>query len=213
MVFAFRRRAAFAWGAMLTAAVFRLVWALSSAHAAAYLHYSFPGTMDSVAAGCLLAIYEPKLRERFRWMAESPAIAITVPATAWILDIALWGGNLSTAAVRSISVLWGAVPILIACSIFLLVERRDWILNNWLASAIGVLSYSLYLWQQPFTVELHYSRWLSIVAAITCAIASYFLIEKPMLALGASMRRRRRPLVASHESRKPQALVEPLPQD
>ena len=65
-----------------------------------YLHFSFFGTMDSIAAGCLLAIYEPKIHDRCKWMAEYPAIAIAVPVTAWALEASFWG---------SMSVLWGAV--------------------------------------------------------------------------------------------------------
>ena len=152
LLLVFAHRAWIAWLAMFAAATFRVTLALSSYHNAfPYLHYSFPGTMDSIAAGCLLAIYEPRIRERCGWMAEYPAIAIAVPVTAWTLYAALWGEP-STPALRSITVLWGAVPLLIALWVFLLIERRDRILNNPVASVIGVLSYSLYLWQQPFTV-------------------------------------------------------------
>ena len=66
---------------MITAAAFRLTIALNGGpHAFSYVHYSFPGTMDSIAAGCLLAIYEPQVRERFRWMADSTVIVIAVPS-------------------------------------------------------------------------------------------------------------------------------------
>ncbi len=177
--------------AMLAAAIFRLVFAIGfSPDAFAYLHYSFPGTMDSIAAGCLLAIYEPQLRERFRWMAESRAIAICVPLTAWVLYAACWGDP-STTLARSLSVLWGAVPLLIALWVFLLIERRDWIFNNPVASLIGVLSYSLYLWQQPFTLGHKYSIASAVLMLSGCAVASYLLVEKPMLRLGAAIKARK----------------------
>ena len=54
-------------------------------------------------------------------------------------------------------------------------------------SAVGVFSYSLYLWQQPFVTELNTTisgkaPWC-FVFAIACAVISYFFIEKPVLAL------------------------------
>lgn len=179
LVFTFRARVA--WITMLLAGGFRLAVVFNpSPYVVPYLHYSFPGTMDSVAAGCLLAIYEPRIRERCLWMAESTAIAIALPVTAWTLACVCWRG--------SMSMFWGAVPLLIALWVFLLIERQDWILNNPVASAIGVLSYSLYLWQQPFTPEHRHSIIVALLMLAGCAIASYVLVEKPMLKLGASIK-------------------------
>ena len=177
--------------AMLAGAMFRLTLALSSSpNVFAYLHYSFLGTMDSIAAGCLLAIYEPQIRERCRWMADSATVAICVPLSAWVLYAACWGDP-STTAARSLSAFWGAVPLLIALWIFLLIERRDWIFNNPVASVIGMLSYSLYLWQQPFSLGHKYPTVLAVLMLSGCAVASYLLVEKPMLKLGASIKSRK----------------------
>jgi len=188
LVLGFAHRGRIALLAMFAAAMFRLALAMSpSPYAFAYLHYSFPGTMDSIAAGCLLAIYAPQLRERCRWMADSPAIAICVPLTAWVLYAACWGDP-STAAARSLTVFWGVVPLLIALWVFLLIERKDWIFNNPVTSVIGVLSYSLYLWQQPFSLGNKHSTVLALLMLAGCAVASYTLVEKPMLKLGASIK-------------------------
>jgi peptidoglycan/LPS O-acetylase OafA/YrhL len=184
LLLAFPFRARVAWITMLVAAGFRLALALSpSPYAFAYLHFSFPGTMDSIAAGCLLAIFEPQIRQHCRWMAESTAIVIAIPVTAWTVDAVCWDGGMST--------FWGAVPLMIALWIFLLVERRDWILNNPVASAIGVLSYSLYLWQQAFTLEHQHSTVLALLMLAGCAVASYTFVEKPMLKLGVSIESRK----------------------
>lgn len=184
LLLAFPLRARVAWIVMLLAAGFRLALAFSPLpYVVPYLHYSFPGTMDSVAAGCLLAIYGPQIRERCRWMAESTAIVIAVPVTAWTLACVCWRGSLA--------MFWGVVPLLIALWVFLLVERRDRILNNPVASAIGVLSYSLYLWQQAFTLEHQHSTAAALLMLCGCAVASYTLVEKPMLKLGAAIRMRR----------------------
>jgi peptidoglycan/LPS O-acetylase OafA/YrhL len=64
----------------------------------------------------------------------------------------------------------------------------DWIgklLNWWPLVWLGGLSYSLYLWQEPFLN--HYARSevntfpLNIVLAFVCAIASFYLVEQPFL--------------------------------
>jgi peptidoglycan/LPS O-acetylase OafA/YrhL len=65
---------------------------------------------------------------------------------------------------------------------------------------IGALSYSLYLWQQPF-VNRHadsiVNRFpLHIVFAFGAALLSYYFIEQPMLALRARTSRARKPAPA-----------------
>ncbi len=60
---------------------------------------------------------------------------------------------------------------------------------------IGRLSYSLYLWQQlfllgswseirPFPLGLLQEFPLNIIAAVSCATFSYYVIEQPMIRLG-----------------------------
>jgi peptidoglycan/LPS O-acetylase OafA/YrhL len=189
-VFGFRHRALIAWIAMAAAAAFRLYLALAAPpFAVDYMHFSFPGTMDSIAAGCLLAVYEPAMRQRFSWMSEPASIAIALPLAAWTLGGVCWGDSQFT-GFRMLSVFWGIVPLLIALWISLLVKRNDWIFNNSVASAVGILSYSLYLWQQPFTVERSYTKFVSVLLLGVCSTASYFLVEKPFLKLGAALRPR-----------------------
>jgi peptidoglycan/LPS O-acetylase OafA/YrhL len=58
---------------------------------------------------------------------------------------------------------------------------------------VGRLSYSLYLWQELFLTDnrafpgpIHYLQgpFTSLGALSACALASYFLVEKPMIRLG-----------------------------
>jgi len=59
---------------------------------------------------------------------------------------------------------------------------------NWKPVAlIGVLSYSLYLWQQIF-LNPNSTAWVNtfpqnLIFAAAAAVTSYFLIEKPLLGL------------------------------
>jgi peptidoglycan/LPS O-acetylase OafA/YrhL len=55
---------------------------------------------------------------------------------------------------------------------------------------VGVLSYSLYLWQQPFLNRHLGTSWMAafpvnIILAGVMALASYYLVEQPFLRLRA----------------------------
>ena len=59
---------------------------------------------------------------------------------------------------------------------------------------IGTLSYSLYLWQEPFLNRMgdHFFNWfpINLVLMFAAALASYYLIEKPFLSLRRLIERR-----------------------
>jgi peptidoglycan/LPS O-acetylase OafA/YrhL len=52
---------------------------------------------------------------------------------------------------------------------------------------IGVMSYSLYLWQQLFTPPGHGLFPLNLLAAFACAELSYRLVERPILQMRDSL--------------------------
>jgi peptidoglycan/LPS O-acetylase OafA/YrhL len=54
------------------------------------------------------------------------------------------------------------------------------LLNARVVAHVGVISYSLYLWQQMFT---HESLWWAVPATVLAAEASYYLVERPSLFL------------------------------
>jgi peptidoglycan/LPS O-acetylase OafA/YrhL len=104
------------------------------------------------------------------------------------------------------------VALLIPCLLVATVlNPRDWagtILNLPPLQWIGRLSYSLYLWQQLFLVNDFWrsprmiplqSFPLNFVASIACAAASYYFLEKPLVALGGRISRSL--LAASAKSR------------
>ena len=86
LVLFYRRRALIGWGVMVVAAVFRLIVSLNIWHLHPdAIHFSPLGAMDSIAAGCLLAIFQTDVRERIGWMAQHVAIVVAIPLTAWVL--------------------------------------------------------------------------------------------------------------------------------
>jgi len=52
------------------------------------------------------------------------------------------------------------------------------VLSSRLLAVAGALSFSLYLWQQPFAFK-DGSQAIYLLMAVACAIASYFIMEKP----------------------------------
>lgn len=146
---------------------------------------SFETTMDSIAMGALLAGYRsghlvmPRLSwllsGRFVWLAGLLILVLSTidrPRSQGLVGISI--SNLSIAlvidhAVRSGNNLW--VRFL-----------------NWRPLAfIGTLSYSLYLWQQPFLDRSSDAWWAAfpanIALAVFAAIASFYLVERPALRL------------------------------
>lgn len=195
LVLGFRFRGRIALIAFATAAFFRLACTIIvPPREFAMLHFWFPSMMDGIAAGCLLAIYEPQVRRACSGLVNRKAVLIILSTAAYLIAygfsrISFVRPKLSLPLGFSV-VFWGIVPLLIAGCIFLAIERGDWILNNFIASAIGVLSYSLYLWQQPFTLSHDSAIWLDLFFLVTLAASSYFAVEKPMIAIGRRLARR-----------------------
>ena len=144
---------------------------------------AFPCMMDSIAVGCLLAAIAPRLdaSPRYQRLLDSwlfllvpvavaiaqlpvhPSVQYTIGTTVENLGLAL----IVDRAVRRPDDLVGVV--------------LNWRPLVWL----GTLSYSLYLWQEPFVNHYRHgtvnSFPLNLGLAFACALASYYLIEKPIL--------------------------------
>jgi peptidoglycan/LPS O-acetylase OafA/YrhL len=72
------------------------------------------------------------------------------------------------------------------------------ILNARPIAFVGVLSYSIYLWQQPFLPEFRTFRFpLSIMCIGAVATTSYYVIERPMLRVRVRLEETKRSGVAT----------------
>lgn len=142
-----------------------------------YSDYSHcaPAIADSLAAGCLLAFYQDRLRGAVnRYLSSTNSflfLCLITVCTAFVLYRTNW------------VLLWGLVPGLIAVTTSAAIERRDPFLNSAPLVRVGLLSYSLYLWQQPFLVFDGPLNYFSARLALTFAVAyiSYRFVEQPML--------------------------------
>jgi peptidoglycan/LPS O-acetylase OafA/YrhL len=135
-----------------------------------------PAIADSLAAGCLLAIYYDQVRAFVsRYFVSGPGFVLLCMASIATLKIAFkWN-----------MMLWGIVPCMIALIVSAAIERRDKVLNHGPLVWSGLLSYSLYLWQQPFLVLDGPLNFMSVrlVATFAAAYLSYRFVEQPALSL------------------------------
>jgi len=154
----------------------------------------FPCVFDALATGCVLAIardrleasprYRRLLDARWFWLIPIACLASRAVTRPWFdFGISMTLANLGIAMTihRCISRPHGAVTA---------------VLEHPLAVRVGVLSYSLYLWQQLF-LDRHASSWIhafpqNVILAFAAAALSYLLIETPLLRLSETLRKRKR---------------------
>lgn len=159
-------------------------------HALAGMTTSFPAMFDYLAAGCALALLRPWLlaQDWYLRLTASRWLTLAIPLVLLINRM----GSHTTAILLS--------PLMNLC-IALLIEASTrhadsfaGRLLNWKPIAfIGVLSYSLYLWQ-PLFFDRHSDAWMdafpqNLMLAFLAALASWFLIERPFLGLRRKLRR------------------------
>jgi len=133
--------------------------------------------------GCLLAIAQPLLN-RYEHIICSTAFLV-VPAFALALSLVPFSSHrmaiVNTLALQTIEY------VLIALSIDNAVRMRWHVLNIAPLRWIGIMSYSLYLWQQMFLNRLSSAPWtrfpVNMALAVICACLSYWLIERPAVKL------------------------------
>ncbi len=151
------------------------------------LSREFQAVCDSLAMGCLTALTFNRLveyefvRKLIRW----PAIPLGGLCIAIGYGAAFVSRPLAYIAGQTLANV-GIVLLLLHVIVHPhgLAGR---VLNTRPLIAVGVLSYSLYLWQEPF-LYFRGEGWATafpqnIVLAFAAATASYFLVERPFLAL------------------------------
>ena len=142
---------------------------------------------DFIAVGCLLALWQQQLNADQRWR--------RLMASRWLLVLPLVVAGIERAfafayawrfiAFITIGLTTQAICIGL-CVAWCLTYTEGLIgrcLNSRPARWIGILSYSIYLWQEPFLPYSHFQFVPAVALVALCAVASYFLVERPALAL------------------------------
>jgi peptidoglycan/LPS O-acetylase OafA/YrhL len=150
----------------------------------------FPMVADSIAMGCLLAKISGWLETK-QWYLRlfHPACSLGLVALVLLINRLM---GYTVVAVLGASILNASLAILIHRSVYC---SRDWMgrFLNWRPVAfVGLLSYSLYLWQQLF-LNRNSTAWVNafpqnLCFAVAAALSSYFLLEKPFLRLRRRLR-------------------------
>jgi peptidoglycan/LPS O-acetylase OafA/YrhL len=153
---------------------------------------SFQTVADAIATGCVLAGYKDSLLSQpwFRRIIDSSWFFL-IPMMALALNVR-GGARLRWALLET------PINLLIAlCVCRVTVHTKDWasrVLNSSGVVFIGVLSYSLYVWQQLF-LNRNSDAWperfpQNLVLAFGAALLCYYAIEKPFLRLRDASRKR-----------------------
>ena len=160
------------------------------------LEHPFPVVMDAPAAGCALAMIEPQFRQRDSWLRRRWFLLI--PASTALLPLLQIHHNriYQVAGLTGIHV---GIALFIARAVRMQSRALNWGPVVW----IGTMSYSFYLWQQPFLNRGSNTWWTAfpqnLVLALACAMGSYYGVEKPFLEL----RERRKQRAAMGAEKKP----------
>jgi peptidoglycan/LPS O-acetylase OafA/YrhL len=158
-------------------------------------YYLVYGWLDTMMVGCVLALINQRpwfvqwKRTYLRWWVAG---LMTLSAFYIIPEVHLllhkpWQGFFSIVVGPL------AKALCIAGMLIYAVDHADgWagrFLNLKWVRAVGVISYSLYLWQQLFLSEHLHLLPLGFVYLALAAVASYWLVEQPMLRWRARLER------------------------
>jgi peptidoglycan/LPS O-acetylase OafA/YrhL len=161
-----------------------------------YVFGAFETRADGLAIGCLLAVANHEHRLP-RWLTEKKWLALVAIAAVWASNFFELNGPRYAWSIVAL----GFAVILIQ-SIAHAETRWYRFLNSRPFHALGVISYSLYLYH-PFANRLPASLHklpVEIAFAIAMATASYWIVEKPFLRLKDRMSRAPMP-VPRHAAR------------
>jgi peptidoglycan/LPS O-acetylase OafA/YrhL len=149
------------------------------------IRYRFETVADAIAAGCVLAGFRARLwsipwYQRLvstRWFWLLPVAVIALSFIKWNVFQATMGASIMNVL----------LVMFVDRGMRMSTDRVGRVLNTKAFAATGVLSYSIYLWQQPFLAS-HQNKWwtilpVSLAFTALAALASYRLIERPFLTL------------------------------
>ncbi|RZK04904.1 MAG: acyltransferase [Flavobacterium sp.] len=186
-----RNRELFAFAIVFISPVFR---AISYKYlGSGFTMMSFFTNMDCLMIGCLSAIFLPRIMNSFNRYKQNQIrlIAMLLIVAVWYLQINFIVGFLTVPFGRTLTSLCAAA--LIVSFGFFKYGIGYKFLNLKFINYLGILSYSIYIWQQMFFSDalgifskLPYNYLFIFVVAMT----SYHFVEKPILKLRSNLIRR-----------------------
>jgi peptidoglycan/LPS O-acetylase OafA/YrhL len=159
------------------------------------LEWHSESVADSLAMGCLLAIVQPKLHatriyQRFSQSRLCWLVPVAIVAASWQYSELVYQGPGKTIVLLGITV---GMDLLIRHA------ESPWgrLLNKPALVKLGMWSYSIYLWQEVFTLQRPGAEpyaWfpMNLALSLGAGITSYYLIERPSMRWGRRVMARRR---------------------
>lgn len=154
------------------------------------LEWHSESVADSLAIGCLLAIQRTRLHANLAYQRFANSnfcwfLPVAVLAAGWQHSPLIYQGFGKTLMLLGIAI---GIDVSIQRS------RTAWgrCLNSAMLVKLGLWSYSIYLWQQVFTLQLPgaqpYAHFpLNLALSLSVGITSYYLIERPAHRWGRQM--------------------------
>jgi len=144
------------------------------------LEHPFPVVMDALAAGCSLAMIEPQMQRWETWL-RSRWCLLLLMLTALLPLLQVHHNRIYQVA--GLTAIHVGIALFVARAVRMQSRPLNWGPVVWL----GTLSYSFYLWQQPFLNRGSNAWWTAfpqnLVLALMCAMGSYYGVEIPFLEL------------------------------
>ncbi len=174
IVAARRHAKKFAWIAVFVALVAQYVVSKYFSGSINALFF-FPCVMDSLAVGCLLALYRPQLPRISRWVW---LLLLVAPLISGAGEIQIgWPVPQFFAHINTF-----IFNALVALLIVEVTKYPPKWLNSPIVVWVGLLSYSLYVWQMPFLNPAYkINPAIAILLVFATASLSYYLWERPIL--------------------------------
>jgi peptidoglycan/LPS O-acetylase OafA/YrhL len=156
---------------------------------------------DPILWGCFAALLVNKFGDRIKALASRAPIFILLFAFIVVFHT---DGNWKNNMALSVAV-FVVIPFALIGTVYNPSSALGWLLEIPALKWIGRISYSLYLWQQLFVSLDVNPSWFSffqqfpvnIIFAFGAAAASYYLIERPIIAFGRTTEHSSRFIVAA----------------
>jgi peptidoglycan/LPS O-acetylase OafA/YrhL len=136
---------------------------------------TFPAVADNLAVGCLLAVFGSKIPTINSWVALAMLLVVVF--------FPYFPANTPLRTLLELFVLWPVMNISMTGLLLHVVQRPYGFLNVAPVVWLGRISYSLYLWQQPFFFAPAGQPAYKLLFGVALACCSYYLVEQPVLRL------------------------------
>ena len=200
----------FLWSLVVFAPLLRLATSLLWPENERVQYLATPSRLDVLALGCLIAL-------GFRghaWLPSRSMVRIVLPVSLGLCAVAFLSGGLDRTSLFGRTLGYSLIAFTAFSLVLWVAQRRGATAVAWLRFAplcsLGVLCYGIYLLQRPAQViagkvigrllpgvDLDGSGWglvLFPLSAILAALASWHLLERPMLRLKALFTSERHPV-------------------